>query len=59
MSLDAIALPIVAKPEKTPLARLAVASMVGTILEWYDFTIYKVFRKVRPPEEESLSTPVR
>ncbi len=25
----------------------------------YDFTIYKVFRKVRPPEEESLSTHVR
>ena len=40
MSLDAITLPIAVKPEKTSLARLAGASMVGTTLEWYDFTIY-------------------
>ena len=40
MSSDAIGLPIVAKPEKSLLVRLAGASMVGTTLEWYDFTIY-------------------
>lgn len=39
MSLD-VALPVVAKPEKSLLACLAGASMVGTTLEWYDFTIY-------------------
>ena len=31
----------------------------GVLKLAYDVTIYKVFRKVRPPEEESLSTPVR
>jgi hypothetical protein len=39
MSLD-VALPVVAKPEKPLLARLAGANMVGKTLEWYDFTIY-------------------
>lgn len=59
MSSDAIALPIVVQPEKVPLARLASASMVGTTLEWYDFTIYNtmaalIFNQLFFPSVEPL-----
>ena len=40
MSSDAIALPAVGESGKPVRARLAAASMLGTILEWYDFSIY-------------------
>lgn len=51
MSSNAIVSPIAAKPEKALSARLAGASMIGTTLEWYDFTIYNtmaalIFNKV-------------
>src|SRR5262245_36232378 len=38
MTAETIASP--ALPEKALSARLAGASMIGTTLEWYDFTIY-------------------
>jgi hypothetical protein len=40
MSSDAIALPAVGESGKPLRARSAAASMLGTILEWYDFSIY-------------------
>ena len=59
MSSDAIASPVVAKPRKAGFGRLASASMVGTTLEWYDFTIYNtmaalIFNQVFFPSVDPL-----
>src|SRR5215472_17168090 len=59
MSSDAIALPIAAGTDKVPLGRLACASMIGTTLEWYDFTIYNtmaalIFNQVFFPSFDPL-----
>jgi len=40
MSADAALVSVAAAPEKALRGRLAGASSVGTVLEWYDFTIY-------------------
>src|SRR5215472_1619511 len=60
MSSDAIALPIAAGTDKVPLGRLACASMIGTTLEWYDFTIYNtmaalIFNRVFFPSVDPLT----
>ena len=60
MSSDAIALPVAAPTGKVPLGRLACASMIGTTLEWYDFTIYNtmaalIFNRVFFPSVDPFS----
>ena len=60
MSSDAIALPVVGKQKKALPARLAGASMVGTMLEWYDFSIYNtmaalIFNQVFFPSVDPLA----
>jgi MFS family permease len=59
MSSDAITAAIAAKPSKARFARLACASMIGTVLEWYDFTIYNtmaalIFNQVFFPSFDPL-----
>jgi metabolite-proton symporter len=60
VSSDTIALPIAAPAGKVPLGRLACASMIGTTLEWYDFTIYNtmaalIFNRVFFPSVDPLA----
>jgi MFS family permease len=60
MSSDAIALQVAAQPGKVRFGRLACASMIGTMLEWYDFTIYNtmaalIFNRVFFPSVDPLT----
>jgi MFS family permease len=59
MRSDAITAAVAAKPGKARFARLACASMIGTVLEWYDFTIYNtmaalIFNQVFFPSFDPL-----
>lgn len=59
MTAETLAPPILAKAEKPLSARLALASMIGTTLEWYDFTIYNtmaalIFNQVFFPSVDPL-----
>src|SRR5689334_304168 len=59
MTVETLASPAVAKAEKPLSARLACASMIGTTLEWYDFTIYNtmaalIFNQVFFPSVDPL-----
>src|SRR5215472_3179448 len=60
LSSDAIALPVATDAGKVHLGRLACASMIGTTLEWYDFTIYNtmaalIFNRVFFPSVDPLT----
>ena len=60
MSTDAISLTAVQRSTQPVSVRLATASMIGTILEWYDFTIYNtmaalIFNQVFFPAVDPLA----
>jgi MFS family permease len=59
VSTEAVASAAIATPGKARIGRLASASMIGTTLEWYDFTIYNtmaalIFGRVFFPSVDPL-----